>query len=293
MSARGWGYYLEGTRAIHKGEFAQAAEVINDCRKSGDLPLDICSEDDACKFDNITFIDTTTPEQEADYIIKRALEGHENYNPISFWDNQLYYVQMVVEKADLKSLFAPVCEEFHVPLANAVGWSRINTRAEMMERFSDWEDRGKECVLLWCGDHDPGGLQISNHMRSNMEEIAETVGWSPDNLVIDRFGLNYDYIQEHDLSWIDNLVTGSGVDLSNPKHKQHRFGYVRNYIAKYGVRKVEANALLANPEAGRALCRSAILKYIDEFAAGIYRDDLESRREAVLNLVRSRLKEAA
>lgn len=292
MSARGWGYYLEGLRAIDKGDIHLAESRINEFRKSGDLPLDICSDDDACEFANVVYIDKKTPEQEADFLIKHIRQAHRNYNPISFWDNQRYYVQMAVEKVDLKSLFEPVCEDYHVPIANSIGWARIGMRADMMRRFQHWEERGKECVLLFCGDFDPGGLQISKFWRDNLAELSGAVGWSPDKLIIDRFGLNEDYIAEHSLVWIDNLITGSGVDLSSPKHPQHKFGYVQDYIARYGVRKVEANALLADPEAGRELCREAIKKYIDSDAEDEFWEELDRRQKEVLRLVEARLKAA-
>jgi hypothetical protein len=43
------------------------------------------------------------------------------YDPWTFWDDREYYVEMLVEKIDLKTLFQPVCEEFYLPLTNARG----------------------------------------------------------------------------------------------------------------------------------------------------------------------------
>lgn len=44
-----------------------------------------------------------------------------------------------------------------------------------MKRIARWEAKGKECVLLYCGDHDPGGLHISEFLRSNFEDLAGMV----------------------------------------------------------------------------------------------------------------------
>ena len=82
-----------------------------------------------------------------------------------------------------------------------------------MRRFAHWESRGKKCVLLHCGDHDPGGLHISEFLHSNFADLGRAVRWWPNNLVIDRFGLNADFIRRHRLTWIDNLITGSGAIL--------------------------------------------------------------------------------
>jgi hypothetical protein len=180
--------------------------------------------------------------------------AHEQYVPTSFWDDLPVYLQMTVEKIDLKSLFDSVCAPYHLPLTNISGWNDINARAKIMRRFRHWESRGKRIILLHCGDHDPGGLQISSFLRSNMQDMSRSVGWSPDNLEIERFGLNADFIRRHRLTWIDNLITGSGGNLADPRHPDHFKPYVQNYIHEFGARKVEANALVVRPEAGRKLC---------------------------------------
>ena len=46
VGARGWCYILE-RHGLRKGDFDEAEKQINKCRKSGDLPIDICAEDDS------------------------------------------------------------------------------------------------------------------------------------------------------------------------------------------------------------------------------------------------------
>jgi len=264
--ARGWCYILE-EHGLGKGEFDKAERLINSCRKNGLLPLDICCEDDGRQADHLERVVDVTPaafaQSSVDYLIGGA---HKHYYPISFWDGLDVYVQMTVEKIDLKSLFSAVCEPFRLPLQNIAGWNDINSRVAIMRRFKHWEARGKRCVLLHGGDHDPGGLHISEFLRSNMADLAKAVGWSPDKLIIDRFGLNYNFIQRHRLTWIDNLITGSGGDLADPDHADHFKPYVQNYLREFGARKVEANALVVRPDAGRKLCLDAILRYVPQNA---------------------------
>ena len=185
---------------------------------------------------------------------------------------------MTVEKIDLKSLFSSESKPFHIPLTNISGWNDINSRVAIMRRFAHWERRGKRCILLHCGDHDPGGLHISEFLRSNLADLTKTVGWSPENLHIERFGLNADFIRRHRLTWIDNLITGSGGDLADPDHADHFKPYVQNYLREFGARKVEANALVVRPEAGRKLCRDAILKYVPPTAVAKFERQLKLRQ---------------
>jgi hypothetical protein len=186
-------------------------------------------------------IDDETPAEFAEGWVDYLHEAHEQYCPISFWDELDVFVQMTVEEIDLKTLFNPVCRRFHLPLSNVSGWNDINERAEIMRRFAAWAECGKQVVLLHCGDHDPGGLRISDFIRSNMADI-KSVGWRPDNLIIERFGLNADFIRRNRLTWIDNLETGSGGDLSDADHPDHFKSYVQDYLQEFGSCKCEANS---------------------------------------------------
>ena len=120
-------------------------------------------------------------------------------------------------------------------------------------------------MLLYCGDHDPGGLQISGQLRSNLAELSGAVGWSPERLKIDRFGLNKTFIEKQELTWIDNLRTAKKKppnDLADPKHPDHQKAYVQDYLRQFGPRKCEANALVTRQAAARQLCLDAITRYL-------------------------------
>jgi hypothetical protein len=206
---------------------------------------------------------------------------HLQYQPISFWDELDVYVELLVEKGDLRSLFAPIVTKYHIATANAGGWSDINGRAAMMDRFVKWEAKGKQCVLLYCGDHDPGGLNISSFLRANLEDLSGATGWHPEDLIIDRFGLNHDFIEAQGLTWIDNLETSAGERLDDPGHHDH---HVQDYLRRFGARKVEANALVVRPDAGRRLCEDAILRYVpkgavEAFAARLTEEQEQARQE--------------
>jgi hypothetical protein len=279
VSTRGWCYVLEGEHVITKGEFAAAERLITCCRKDGNLPLDICADDAKRAPEGIESLDSADLEWEAEWAVNYVSQAHRNYRPISFWDARPIYVEIAVEKSDLKSLFGRVAAEFHMVIQNIGGWADLNVRAGMMRRFAKWENKGKRCILLYCGDHDPGGLQISDFLCANFSELQGTVGWSPSNLVIDRFGLDFEFIEANALVWIDNLETGSGKTLNDPTHHDHRKPYVQEYLRRFGARKVEANALVARPDAGRELCRQAILRYVPDTALADYEQRLQVHRE--------------
>ena len=243
--------------------------------------MDVVAEDGARAFDNLEEIDDKSPEDYAARIVNSIKLQHEFYTPISFWGDKDIYIEMIVEKIDLKSLFGPTCAEFCIPIANCRGWSDLNLRWGLLERIRWHADEGRRCVVLYCGDHDPAGLNISDSLRKNLAELLTHEEWLDlmDLLEIDRFGLNADFIERQGLTWIDNLLTGSGRSLADPKHKDHRCDYVQRYIRQFGARKVEANSLVVRPAAGRELCRQTILKYLPEEAPEQYAAELQPHRE--------------
>jgi hypothetical protein len=188
VGSRGWCYILE-QHGLAKGDFDAAQALITDCRRTGDLPLDICAEDDSRETVGLQSLDDSDVESEAqgwvEYLRNRA---HGTYTPFAFWDDRDVYIEIGVEKLDLRNLFRPVCAEFFVGITNFKGWSDLNSRAAMMRRFATQEAAGRRCVLLLCGDHDPGGLAITGTMRKNLDDLAAAVGWSPHNLVIVDLG---------------------------------------------------------------------------------------------------------
>jgi hypothetical protein len=274
VSARGWCYILEEHGAT-KADFPTIERLFVALRKSGNLPLDICAEDEARAADHLEELDHETPEEFAQGWIDHVRENaHKGYNPVSLWEDSEYYIEMWVEKIDLKSLFSDLCKRYTIPLINIRGRTCLNSRAGTMNRFLERESEGKTCVLLYCGDHDPSGLDISGSILSDIEGLTGATGYDPADLVIDRFGLNADFIEAQDLSWTENLITSSGEDLASRGHPDHKKSYVQSYLAQFGARKVEANALVVRPEAGRQLCLDAIQRYTPDALLA----DFETRR---------------
>jgi hypothetical protein len=149
VSARGWCYILEEKAALPKGDFDKAEAVINDARKSGLLPINICAEDKTRQSTEPKNIDDETVDEFAEGWISYLQSAHESYTPISFWGNQPSYVEQLVEKINLKSLFQPDCDEFRVRIGNTKGWLDINQRAQLMRRFQYWEPKvsGASCSI--------------------------------------------------------------------------------------------------------------------------------------------------
>lgn len=274
VSSRGWCYLLEGFGLIDKSQFDFAQKIINICRENGLLPLDFVLKDDTRKFYNDEPLKPKyeTPKEYLIGWLEYVRDVYEDKKDVSYWQSQKYYIQMMVEKIDVRNLFRKTCKEFHVRICNARGWSPLLTRAKLAWRFKEAEKMGLIPVLLYYADFDPVGILISDKIRKNLNDIKRGTKWDPKNLIIDKFGLTFDFIEKNKLTWIDNLMTSSG------KPADERKQYVRDYIAKYKRRKVEANAILIIPDIAIDQCRDTILKYIDVKASKEEYDKIVSER---------------
>lgn len=287
VSARDWCYLLEGYNIIDKSEFDLCEKYIIICRKEGFLPIDFTAKDDTRKFYNTGDFDIEyeDPDIYIENVLINILNIEEEKKDIIFWDFQEYYIQMMVEKVDIRNLFYEICRACHIPIANAKGWSDLNCRNDLAQNFKIAEDRGLKPVLLYYGDLDPAGLKIAETLRKNLKAIEKATKWNPNNLIIERFGLNIDFIEKNNLTWIDNLITGSGKNLADPRHPDHNKPYVQDYIRKYGIRKCEATAILPIGDIAKTDCAITIINYLGKNCFDEYNKRLEEIKNEVIEVM--------
>jgi len=306
MTKRGWCYVLEH-HGLSKGEFKNAEDWIDLARLHGFLKPRFVLEEEGHAVhlfkDNNESIEDFVHKyhrwwKEAKNTFEDCADDY-GVDEVSFWDDQVYYIQILVEKADLKSLFLPICKKYRISIANLRGWGSAEQKAELAAHFQEMESTGHIPVLLTCGDHDPAGLGISESLRRWFTEYSNFTEWNPENLIVERIGLNYDFIIENNLSWIDNLETGgkdddgNPRDLSDPNHtcnKRNTYD-IKGYIEKYGVRKCEANSVVVVPDLGRKLLQDAIDRYLGTDTYEKYLDKINNRQEEIQKLIEEKLEE--
>ena len=296
MSARGWCYIMEQF-GLEKSDFERGQIWINECRLYGFLEAGFILEDESHEVEGQSDESESVEKfVEGQYDMWQTAEDYytdswQLYDGISFWEDKDYYLQLLVEKVDLKSLFSDICNKYKIPMANLHGWGSIEQKAVMAKNFQLAEEGGKEPVLLVCCDFDPPGLCISDVLEDWFEKYSNFTGWDPANLKVERIGLAYNFIQDNHLTWVDNLLTASGKDMSSPHHEFYKKNiyHIREYIAKYGVRKCEANAVVVVPELGRKMLQDFINKWLGEDAYKDYLSTLETEQSRAKELIEERL----
>jgi len=262
--ARSWLYALESEGIITKGDFTWAGKWLADRRKEGLIPFNLVGADSTRALSGYDLYDEEeSPREYINRQLRESLERAARYWPSSYWKHQTYFPIIWTEKRDLIKLFEPELPTAVRRFASK-GQADVNSRVALLEECQWAEENDLEPVILYCGDHDPMGVKMSDAIVDNLRPLAQVLGWEyrleamADDERIVRFGLNAEFVDNAGLLWIDGLETSSGEDLANPKHKHHSFPYVQDYLREFGTRKVEANALIANPTAARSLIRDEL-----------------------------------
>ena len=108
------------------------------------------------------------------------------------WAGQRRYVEVWVEKDALSGVLAPVTTELHVRLMVNRGYSSITAMHDASVRFRRAEQLGKECHVLYFGDHDPSGEDMVRDVDDRLREL-----WA--QVEVRKVALTMDQVREHAL----------------------------------------------------------------------------------------------
>jgi hypothetical protein len=189
------------------------------------------------------------------------------------WARQDTYLECWIEKDALVGVIAPVCTRFDVPYFSCRG--DVSTSAvwraaqRMLTKASTADGNGasfKRVAVLYLGDFDPSGLNMSVSMQRYLDQFMAHHG-GPD-VTLDRIALTRDQIARYTPppNWVKD------GDSPTPE-----------YVAAYGEQSWELDAL--PPTVIDALIEDAVRPLID---AEIWTEDAVRRRPTAAPSSRSR-----
>lgn len=155
------------------------------------------------------------------------------------WKNQPYHVEVWVEKDALAGIVGQICNRLDVDFFSCRGYTSQSEMWRAAQRLKEFEDEGKETVILHLGDHDPSGIDMSR----DITERLELFGARPE---FKRLALNMDQIDQYS-------PPPNPAKLSDSRAK--------GYIKKYGRSSWELDAL--KPETLDELINDNVTPYID------------------------------
>lgn len=120
-------------------------------------------------------------------IIRSATLGY----AIDRWENQDNYVEVMVEKQALEGVLIPVCQELDVPFSANKGYTSSSAIREASKRYLWKSEEGKRLHVIYLGDHDPSGIDMSRDIDDRFELFTRGAG-----VRVHRVALNMDQVKK-------------------------------------------------------------------------------------------------
>ena len=172
---------------------------------------------------------------------KEILQSAAQSFAIDKWLTQSRYVRVMVEKQALEGVLIPVCEELDVPFLANKGYCSDSTMYRVGKEMQAARRRGKEPVVIYLGDHDPSGIDMTRDVQERLEM------YSHGDVDVQRVALNMPQVEE--LQPPENPA----------KATDSRFAA---YVERFGESSWELDAI--EPTQLAAIVRAAIIGNRDE-----------------------------
>jgi len=108
---------------------------------------------------------------------------------IDKWLPQPSHIEVMCEKDALSGVLEPVCRRLDVNFTANKGYSSQSAMYEMAKRLEEKEQEGKEIYILYLGDHDPSGIDMSRDIEERLYLLSSDT-WADNQ----RLALNIDQI---------------------------------------------------------------------------------------------------
>lgn len=113
---------------------------------------------------------------------------------IDMWENQPNYVEVWVEKDALLGVLERPCWELDVPYMSCRGYMSQSEEWAAANRFEEASYSGRNPILIYLGDHDPSGIDMSRDHTDRMTMFLEQQDVEVD---VRRIALNIDQVQHY------------------------------------------------------------------------------------------------
>lgn len=222
--SRNW---IENTERSYK----RLGSVIDDGRKAGLIDWTAIKDRGRVPVIHSTWNDAAE-------MMRAAANSHR----LDKWEEQPAYVEVMVEKQALEGVLAPTCERLQVTFTANKGYTSASAMYEASKRFLHAHDQGKSLHVLYLGDHDPSGIDMSRDVDDRLYMFLRGRG-----VTVDRLALNWSQVQEYNPPPNPAKMTDSRAE---------------GYVSRFGEESWELDAL--DPSVLAQLVNDAVLQVRDE-----------------------------
>ena len=96
------------------------------------------------------------------------------------------------EKDALSSVLEPICDRFHIRFLANRGYSSSTAVYDAAKRLGYAHAEGRRPVVIYLGDHDPSGIDMSRDVHDRLETMTGGP-W----VEVHRLALNYDQVEQY------------------------------------------------------------------------------------------------
>jgi hypothetical protein len=138
------------------------------------------------------------------------------------WEDQPWYVELQVEKQALEGILIPVCQRLDIGFSANRGYSSSTTLYETGHRLRSKSRQGKKILVIYLGDHDPSGIDMTRDIEERLETFARC------RIRVNRIALNMNQVEEYN-------PPENPAKTADSRYEQ--------YIARFGESSWELDAL--------------------------------------------------
>ncbi len=180
-----------------------------------------------------------------------------------YMQSQPNHIEIVGEKLTIESIIRPVAMKFCIPYTIGRGYSSINPRHDMADRF--WKSGKEKLIVLILSDHDPDGVEIAQSFARSMR---------------DDFGIDIHPVR---VALTNDQVLGLNLHPNREVNENSR-NYPK-FVEKYGRNVFELEAV--SPEKLQQFLTEAIQDSID---TELFNLEMEQEEKEFLHLAEYRKK---
>jgi len=167
LSLRQLYYQLVAANVVPNSErsYKNIGNLVSDARLAGLIDWDMISDRGRTTIANSHW---NNPQE----IVEACAAGFR----IDKWATQPSHVEVMVEKQALEGVLVPVCRELDIAFSANKGYSSSSALYEAGKRLKRALDDDKEVHLIYLGDHDPSGIDMTRDVGVRLNLFANVIG---------------------------------------------------------------------------------------------------------------------
>ena len=111
---------------------------------------------------------------------------------VDYWQDQECRVELWIEKDALIGVIEPACKRWNCSYFSCRGYPSTSELHEASRRIKRYNERGQVFQILYCGDHDPSGIDMGTNIVRALQDFKTPCEFK-------RIALNRDQVERFDL----------------------------------------------------------------------------------------------